>query len=220
MLVCNSLIRYSKRWHWSRIPFSCSTLFDNVHTWAISFLRHLANMSSMVSLWASTDSVFVPNWGLCPKPRRLEEVVYIPNDSCSHFTQRLFLRNFLSNIHVLLITIHSHHSYLLYITFIRATITFIYMTYSCFHFPRLPWQAGCPRSFVSDTRTHLNSWLTTWSIFNFVFKFTRYLNFHAFHMLFTCYNIIPCIIHIQYAKFHSAYYQLLDNVFPCIMRKR
>ncbi len=26
------------------------------------------------------------------------------------------------------------------------------MTYSRFHFPRLPWQAGCPRSFVSDTR--------------------------------------------------------------------
>jgi hypothetical protein len=104
----------------------------------------------MVPFWASTDSVFVPNRGPRPKPHRPEEVVYIPNDSCSHITQRLSLQNFLSNIHVLLITIHSCHSYLVYITFIRATIAFIYMTYSRFHFPRLPWQAGCPRSFVSD----------------------------------------------------------------------
>ncbi len=59
--------------------------FYNVHTWAISFLRNLANMSSMVPF-----SIFVPNWGPRPKPRRPEEVVYIPNDSCSHFTQRLF----------------------------------------------------------------------------------------------------------------------------------
>jgi hypothetical protein len=71
----------------------------------ISFLRHLANMSSMDPFWASTDSVFVPNWGPRPKPCRPEEVVYIRNDSCSHFTQCLSLRNFLSNIHVLLITI-------------------------------------------------------------------------------------------------------------------
>ncbi len=151
MLLIDTL---QQRWHWSRVPLSWSTLFDNVHTWAISFLRHLAIMSGMVPFWASTDSVFVPNWGLRPKPRCPEEVVYTPNDSCSHFTQSLALRNFLSNIHVLLITIHSHHSYLLYITFIQATIAFIYMTYSHFHFPRLSWQAGCPRSFVSDTITH------------------------------------------------------------------
>ena len=44
-----------------------------------------------------------------------------------------------------------HHSYLLCITSIRTVIHFIYMTYSHFHFPRSPWQAGCPRSFVSDT---------------------------------------------------------------------
>ncbi len=36
---------------------------SNVHTWAISFLRHLANMSSMVPFCASTDSGFVPNLG-------------------------------------------------------------------------------------------------------------------------------------------------------------
>ncbi len=125
-------------------------------------------MSSMVPFWASTDSVFVPNWDPHPKPRCPEEVVYIPKDSCSHFTQRLSLWNFLSNTHVLLITIHSHHSYLLYITFIRATIAFIYMTYSHFHFPRLAWQAGCPRSFVSDTVIKLTLYFTTFWMYSIV----------------------------------------------------
>jgi hypothetical protein len=31
-----------------------------------------------------------PIWGPRPKPNRPEEVVYSSNDSCSHFTQRLF----------------------------------------------------------------------------------------------------------------------------------
>jgi hypothetical protein len=31
-----------------------------------------------------------PIWGPRPKPRRPEEVVYSPHDSCSHFTQCLF----------------------------------------------------------------------------------------------------------------------------------
>jgi hypothetical protein len=31
-----------------------------------------------------------PIWGLRPKPCRQEEVFYSLNDSCSHFTQRLF----------------------------------------------------------------------------------------------------------------------------------
>ncbi len=62
-----------------------------VHTWASFFLRHLVNMSFMVPFWASTDSGSVPISGSpCPKPCCPEEVVYSPNDSCSHFTQRLF----------------------------------------------------------------------------------------------------------------------------------
>ncbi len=140
-----------QRWHWSIIPLSWSTLFDNVHTRAISFLRHLANMSSMVPFWASTDSVFVPNWGPRPKPRHPEEVVYIPNDSCSHFTNVFPSETSSATcMYCLLRYTHIIHTYY---TFIRATIAFIYMTYSRFHYPRLPWQAGCPRSFVSDTLT-------------------------------------------------------------------
>jgi hypothetical protein len=44
-----------------------------------------------------------------------------------------------------------HHSYLLYITFIRTFTSFIDMSYSHFHFFGSSWQAGCPRSLVSDT---------------------------------------------------------------------
>jgi hypothetical protein len=55
------------------------------------FLRHLTNMSFMVPFWASTGSGSVPIWGgPHPKPHHPEEVVYSLNDSCSHFTQRLF----------------------------------------------------------------------------------------------------------------------------------
>jgi hypothetical protein len=64
---------------------------SNVHTWAMYFLRHLANMSFMVPLQASTGSGSLPIWGGPRlKPRHPEEVVYSLNDSCSHFTQRLF----------------------------------------------------------------------------------------------------------------------------------
>ncbi len=79
-----------------RMTFGCKFLLElnrylsNVHTWAISFLRHLANTSRMAPFWASTDSGFVPNPSPRPKLRCPEEVVYSPNDSCSHFTQRLF----------------------------------------------------------------------------------------------------------------------------------
>ncbi len=69
-------------------------VLSNVHTWASFFLRHLASTSFMVPFWASTDSGSVPISGSrvrshdCP-----EEVVYRLNDSCSHFTQRLFPLN-------------------------------------------------------------------------------------------------------------------------------
>jgi hypothetical protein len=44
-----------------------------------------------------------------------------------------------------------HYSYLLYITFAHTLASFIYMTYSHFHFFGSSWQAGCPRSLVSYT---------------------------------------------------------------------
>jgi hypothetical protein len=68
-------------------------VLNNVHTWALVFLRHLASMPFMVPFWAYTDSGSVPIsrspcYNACP-----EEIVYSLNDSCSHFTQRLFPPN-------------------------------------------------------------------------------------------------------------------------------
>ncbi len=90
--------------------FTISTWLGNVHTWAIFFLRHLPNMSCMVPFWASTDSGFVPIWGPRPKPCRLEEVVYILNESCSHFTQRLFPPNVPQHTQRLFLTALTVHS--------------------------------------------------------------------------------------------------------------
>ncbi len=89
---------------------------SNVHTWAISFLRHLTNMSSMVPFWASTDSGFVPNLGPASKPRRPVEVVYSLNDSCSHFTQRLFppklpQQHTCTSLHYTFTIIHAYYTH-------------------------------------------------------------------------------------------------------------
>jgi hypothetical protein len=43
------------------------------------------------------------------------------------------------------------HTYVLYITFKQAFTSFYYMIKSLFHFFGSSWQAGCPRSLVSDT---------------------------------------------------------------------
>jgi hypothetical protein len=116
-----------------------------VHTWAIFFLRHLANMSSMFPFEHQLTPALSPIWGPRPKPRRPEEVVYSLNDSCSHFTQRLFPPKLPRQLYI------HHHSYLLYITFKQAFTFFYYMIKSLFHFFGSSWQASCPRSLVSDT---------------------------------------------------------------------
>ncbi len=77
----------------------------------------------MVPFWASADSGSVPIWGSRPKPRCTEEVVYILNDSCSHFTNVFSLREFhqhsQTTSYCAYNTYIEYHSYLLYITFIR-----------------------------------------------------------------------------------------------------
>jgi hypothetical protein len=75
-----------------------------------------------------------PIRGLRPKPRRPEEVVYSPNDSCSHFTQHLFPPKLPQQHTCTIFSIHSPHSYLLYITFKQAFTSFYYKTKS-FFFP-------------------------------------------------------------------------------------
>jgi hypothetical protein len=101
---------------------------SNVHTWAISFLRHLANMSSMVPSEHQLTPALSPLWGPRPKPRRLEEVVYSLNDSCSHFNHRLFLPKLPQQYYIYYFSLYiHHHSYLLYITFKQAITSFYYM---------------------------------------------------------------------------------------------
>ncbi len=128
---------------------------SNIHTWAMFFLRHLANMSFMVPFWASTNSGSVPIWGAPHlKPRHPEEVVYSLNDSCSHFTQRLFPPK-VPQQHTKTIPMLHKKSFILIIHHIHAHIYIFYFTclYSKLHFFffRSSWQAGCPRLLVSDT---------------------------------------------------------------------
>jgi hypothetical protein len=63
---------------------------SNVHTWAVSS----CGTSQICPAWSPSEHQLTPAlspfWGPRPKPRCPEEVVYSPNDSCSHFTQRLF----------------------------------------------------------------------------------------------------------------------------------
>jgi hypothetical protein len=135
--------------------FLINTWLSIVHTWAMFSLWHLANMSCMVPFWASTDSSSVPIWGPRPKPRRPEEVVYILNDSCSHFTQHLFPPRVLSThmttsycAHNIKNIIHTYYTSLhMYIHI------FIYKSRTQLYFFRSSWQAGCSRILVSVTST-------------------------------------------------------------------
>ncbi len=86
--------------------FYTQTLFEQC--WAIFFLRHLANMSSMVPFWASTDSGFVPNLGPASEATPSGGVFFIFLMTAAHISPNVFsLRNFLSNVHVLLLIVHS-----------------------------------------------------------------------------------------------------------------
>jgi hypothetical protein len=116
----------------------------NVRTWAIFFSRHLANVSSMVPLWASTDSGFVPNLG--PRIR-------------SHTVRRRLFIVFAGAIYSPMIAAHFLPN-----VFPSETSSATYMYYfsayihrarqSLRHFFNSSWQADCSRSFMSDTHTY------------------------------------------------------------------
>ncbi len=75
------------------------------------------------------------NWlRLCPQSGAVRRRLFIFLMTAGHISPNLFcLRNFLSNIHVLLPLYIHWHSYLLYITFIRTIyILFIYIIFSLF----------------------------------------------------------------------------------------
>ncbi len=99
---------------------------SNVHTWDMFFFRHLANISFMVPFWASIYSGFVPIWGPHRKPRCPEKIVYSPNDSFSHFSERIFPPNVpQQHTEIISYSIQQYHLHLLYITFICTFTSFI-----------------------------------------------------------------------------------------------
>jgi hypothetical protein len=76
-----------------------------------------------------------PFWGPRPKPRRPEEVVYSPNDSCSHFTQRLLppklpQQHRCTILHYTFTLIHTYHTS----HSSKQLCPFIYMTNLLFYF--------------------------------------------------------------------------------------
>jgi hypothetical protein len=92
-----------------------------------------------------------PLWGPRPKPRRPEEVVYSPNDSCSHFTQRLFPLKLPQQHTCTIFSIHSP-SFILIIHHIQANIYILLLQdKSFYHFFGSSWQADCSWSLLSDT---------------------------------------------------------------------
>jgi hypothetical protein len=106
----------------------------------ISSLRlvHYLNNGGLSSSWGTSwirpawspfehqlTPALSPIWGPRPKPRRPEEVVYSPNYSCSHFTQRLFPPKLPQQHICTIFSIHSP-SFILIIHHIQATFTSFY----------------------------------------------------------------------------------------------
>jgi hypothetical protein len=99
---------------------------SNVHTWAIFFLRHLANMSSMVPSWASTGSGFVSNLGPVSEATPSgggclysywQLLTFHPISFPSETSLATYM--YCSSLYI------QPHSYLLYITFRQAVTLFI-----------------------------------------------------------------------------------------------
>ncbi len=150
----------------------------NVHTWAIFFLRHLANMSCMVPFWASTDSGSVPIWGPRPKPRRPEDIVYILNESCSHFTQRLFTPK---------VPLHTHGCFLLYTQYIEYHSYLLYYTSHLHIHSQLYLRVSYTTSFLAIL---LVGWLLTDSC-------VRYM-YCAMYSVINCPNCSPYCLSTSY----------------------
>jgi hypothetical protein len=92
---------------------------SNVHTWAIFFLRHLANMSSMVPSEHQLAPALSPIWARVWS-HAIRRRLFIFLMTAAHISPNVFsLRNFLSNVHVLSLIMHSI-SFILNIHHIRT----------------------------------------------------------------------------------------------------
>jgi hypothetical protein len=123
---------------------------SNVHTWAMFFLRHLANMSCMVPFWASTGSGSVPIWGARVRSHAVLRRLFIVLITAAHISSNVFsLWKFLSNIQGLFLTVHSNiiHTYYTYITFIHrftSFILYVLFTYSLLRIFMAGWLPSAP----------------------------------------------------------------------------
>ncbi len=126
---------------------------SNVDTWAMFLLRHLANTSFMVRFWASTDFSSVPILG-GPASEATPSRRGCPNDSCSHFTQRLFPPKVPPQHTETIYMVHNNIIHTYYTSHLYAHLHLLfYMSCSHVHFFGSSWQADCPWLLVSDTRT-------------------------------------------------------------------
>ncbi len=93
-----------------------------------------------------------PFGGPSPKPHRLEGM-FIVLMTAAHISPNISsLRNFLSNIHELFLTVQATSFNTYYTSHLYAHLHLLfYMSCSHIHFFGSSWQAGCPRLLVSDT---------------------------------------------------------------------
>jgi hypothetical protein len=111
-----------------------------VHTWAISLLRHLANMPA----WSPSEHQLTPAltpFGARVRSQAVQRRLFIALMTAAHISPNVFsLRNFLSNIHELFLTVHAssfisfmHHIYMhnyifnLHVSFTNSLL-WIFMT--------------------------------------------------------------------------------------------
>ncbi len=131
----------------------CAHDLSNVHTLAMFFLRHIANMSFIVPFWASTDSGSVPIWGARVQSHTIRRRLFIVLMTAAHISPNLFsLRMFLSNIQKLFLIVHNNIIHAYYTSHSYTHLHLLFCTpYSYLHFFWSSWQAACSRLLVSDT---------------------------------------------------------------------
>ncbi len=106
-----------------------------VHSWAMYILGLSSSWgtSQIQPAWSPCEHQLTPAlspiWAPRLKPRRPEEVVYSPNDSCSRFTQRLFPPKLPQQHTCTIFSIHSpsfiliiHHIQTIFTSFSYETI--------------------------------------------------------------------------------------------------
>ncbi len=145
------------------LPVSENSSLQRVHEWACTYLGYV--LLEALREYVLHGPLLSINWlrlcplgGLRPNPRRPEEIVYSPNDSCSHFTQRLFPPK-VPQQHTRIISYSTSniiHTRTYYTSHLYAHLHLLfYMSCSHIHFFGSSWQAACPQLLVSDTVTLL-----------------------------------------------------------------